>query len=83
MVELSINGNFYYRLDSSRYHTLLIHSPMLVIHETTDGPFDPKMSDFASFSPAEGDIQVSDYIDRLKLQVQTWKEECDRKTEKL
>jgi cupin fold WbuC family metalloprotein len=83
VVELSINGNFYYRLDSFRYHTLLIHSPMLVIHETTDGPFDLKMSDFASFSPVEGDSIVSDYIDRLKLQVQTWKEECDGNTGKL
>ena len=49
---LNQHWKFYYRLDSPRYHTLLIHSPMLVIHETTDGPFDPKMSDFASFSPA-------------------------------
>ena len=56
---------------------------MLVIHETTDGPFDLKMSDFASFSPVEGDSIVSDYIDRLKLQVQAWKEECDGKTGKL
>ena len=82
VVELSINGNFYYRLDSPRYHTLLVHSPMLVIHEITNGPFDLKMSDFASFSPVEGDSLVSDYIDQLKLQVRTWKEEYDGKTGK-
>lgn len=80
VVELNINKNFYYRLDSPRYHTLLVYSPVLVIHEITNGPFDLKMSDFASFSPVEGDSIVSDYIDRLKLQVQTWKEECNGKS---
>ena len=80
VVELSIQGNFYYRLDSLRYHTLLIHSPMLVIHEITNGPFDLSLSDVASFSPPEGDSTASDYIDRLKLQVRTWKEECAGKT---
>ena len=77
IVELNINDNFYYRLDSPMYHTLLVHSPVLVIHEITNGPFDVKMSDFAPFSPEEGDSIVSDYIDRLKLQVHTWKQKCD------
>ena len=82
VVELSLHGSFYYRLDSPRYHTLLINSPVLVIHEITNGPFDLRMSDFASFSPVEGDSIQSDYIDRLKLQVRTWKEECVGKTGK-
>ena len=77
VVELGIDKNFYYRLDLPRYHTLLVHSPVLVIHEITNGPFDLKMSDFAPFSPVEGDSIVSDYIYRLKLQVQTWKKEFD------
>ena len=82
VVELSLHGSFYYRLDSPRYHTLLINSPVLVIHEITNGPFDLRMNDFASFSPAEGDNIQSDDIDRLKLQVRTWKEECAGKTGK-
>ena len=77
VVELGIDKNFYYRLDLPRYHTLLVNSPVLVIHEITNGPFDLKMSDFAPFSPVEGDSIVSDYIYRLKLQVQTWKQEFD------
>ena len=80
VVELSLDGSFYYRLDSPRYHTLLIKSPVLVIHEITNGPFDSSMSDFASFSPAEGDSTQSEYTDRLKLQVRTWKEEYAGKT---
>ncbi|MDB4078028.1 WbuC family cupin fold metalloprotein [Amylibacter sp.] len=82
VVELSTDGNFYYRLDSPRYHTLLVHSPVLVIHEITNGPFDLNMSDFAPFSPMEEDSMVSDYIDQLKLQVRTWKEKYDVKTGK-
>ena len=41
VIELGPDQNFYYRLDIPRYHTLLINSPVLVIHEVTSGPFDP------------------------------------------
>ncbi len=75
VIELGPERNFYYRLDTPKYHTLLIHTPVLVIHEITNGPFDPALSDVAAFSPAEGDSTASDYIGRLKLRVRTWKEE--------
>jgi cupin fold WbuC family metalloprotein len=74
VVELGPSLNFYYRLDIPKYHTLLIHSPVLVIHEITNGPFDPTQSDFASFSPPENDPTASDYIAQLKLQVKAWKQ---------
>ena len=69
VVELSTQGNFYYRLDSPRYHTLLIHSPVLVIHEITNGPFDAVQSDWGSFSPAEGSAEASAYIAQLRKEV--------------
>ncbi|MBU3540825.1 WbuC family cupin fold metalloprotein [Polynucleobacter sp. UB-Tiil-W10] len=69
VVELSHQGNFYYRLDLPRYHTLLIHSPVLVIHEITNGPFEATQSDWGSFSPAEGSVEVTAYISQLRKEV--------------
>lgn len=66
VVPLGLNGNFYYRLEAPHYHTLLIHSPLLVIHETTNGPFDPKATDSASFAPAEGEMTTAQYMASLK-----------------
>ncbi len=73
VVELSTQGNFYYRLDSPRYHTLLIHSPVLVIHEITNGPFDAAQSDWAPFAPAEGTPEANDYRKQLQQSVEAWK----------
>lgn len=73
VIEFGPDQDFYYRLDISRYHTLVIHSPVLVIHEITNGPFDPTQTDFASFSPPEGDLATTDYIEQLKQKVKSWK----------
>jgi cupin fold WbuC family metalloprotein len=73
VIELGPDRNFYYRLTIPRYHTLLINSPVLVIHEITNGPFDPTQSDFASFSPPEGDATAINYIEQLRLKVKSWK----------
>jgi cupin fold WbuC family metalloprotein len=69
VVELSIEGNFYYRLDSPKYHTLLIHSPLLVMHEITNGPFSAALSDWGSFSPTEGSEEVMGYVSHLRDKV--------------
>ena len=66
IVSLGENGTFYYRLDTPRYHTLLINSPVLVIHEITNGPFDLAQSDWAGFSPIEGTADVVTYIAKLR-----------------
>jgi cupin fold WbuC family metalloprotein len=66
VVKLGPDDNFYYRLNAPYYHTLLIHSPILVIHEITNGPFDPAASDFAAFAPAEGASEALEYITSLK-----------------
>jgi cupin fold WbuC family metalloprotein len=73
IIELSSEKNFYYRLDFPMYHTLLVHSPVLVIHETTNGPFEVKSSDMASFSPPEGDWRVKNYLEALKAKSKVWK----------
>ena len=72
VVQLGPGKNFYYRLDTFRYHTLLINSQVLVIHEVTNGPFSPGQGDLAPFSPPEGDPAAADYIDRLRQKVRAW-----------
>jgi cupin fold WbuC family metalloprotein len=51
--------NFFYRLSHSAFHTLLIRSDFLVIHEVTNGPFDPAGSVQADFAPAETDLPAA------------------------
>jgi len=73
VIELGPHANFYYRLDSPRYHTLLVNSPVLVIHETTNGPFDPTQTDWAEFSPVEGAAESTSYSSQLRQLVSDWK----------
>lgn len=65
----------FYRLNNSRFHTLIIRSEILVMHEVTNGPFNHQLNEYALFSPSEGDIelvakysrQLAQQIDRLKV----------------
>jgi cupin fold WbuC family metalloprotein len=57
---------FFYRLPPSCYHTLLIHSDVLVFHEITNGPFRVEDTIWASWSPEEADLDaVSRYMAML------------------
>lgn len=51
--DVSTGKNFYYRLSDSLFHTLLIHSDYLVLHEVTNGPFVAKETILADFAPPE------------------------------
>lgn len=64
--ELKSGRNFYYRLSEEKYHTLVPNSKQLILHETTNGPFDITKTDFAPFAPPEGDMQaIRQYMDTL------------------
>jgi cupin fold WbuC family metalloprotein len=47
--------NFYYRLSSPLFHTLLIRTGPLILHETTNGPFRKGDAIFAEWAPAGED----------------------------
>lgn len=67
------NGARLYRLDEPHYHTLVIHSEMLVIHEITNGPFAPGATDYAGFAPAEDDtVKASAYLNDLRARLKTF-----------
>jgi cupin fold WbuC family metalloprotein len=44
---------FYYRMSKPFFHTLIIRSDVLVVHEITNGPFVRDGSTFADFAPPE------------------------------
>jgi cupin fold WbuC family metalloprotein len=51
--DASTGRNFYYRLADSVFHTLVIQSDFLVVHEVTSGPFVKEETVLAPFAPAE------------------------------
>ena len=73
VIELGAPGSgraFFYRLSESAFHTLLIRSDLLVMHEVTNGPFDPKQSSAAPFAPAEDQpAEARQYLQRVRDQV--------------
>lgn len=57
---------FYYRLAEGEFHTLLIRTEFLVVHEVTNGPFDRDRTVLAPFAPPEDQIdQARDYMKRV------------------
>ncbi len=57
---------FYYRLSESAFHTLLIRTEFLVVHEVTNGPFDRDRTVLAPFAPPEDEAdQARDYMKRV------------------
>lgn len=45
--------SFYYRMSKPFFHTLIIRSDMLIVHEITNGPFRPQGTVFADFAPED------------------------------
>jgi cupin fold WbuC family metalloprotein len=50
---------FYYRMSGPFFHTLIIRSDLLVVHEITNGPFRPEATVFAEFAPPDCDTQAA------------------------
>ena len=73
VVPLAANGDggaFYYRMSAPLYHTLLIRSDTLVIHEITNGPFRKGESVMADFAPPETETAaVAAYLSELSRRV--------------
>ena len=65
--EFGSGRSFYYRLSTATYHTLIIHSDPLVIHETTNGPFRKGDAQFAEWAPDESDVVAAQqFMNSLK-----------------
>jgi len=58
--------SFYYRLSESAFHTLLIRTDFLIVHEVTNGPFDRDRTVLAPFAPPEDRAdQAHAYMNRV------------------
>jgi cupin fold WbuC family metalloprotein len=72
-IRLSKDHCFYYRLDAAYYHTLIIYSPLLVIHEITNGPFNPDSADYGEFSPDESEKnKIISYMTMMKEKISVY-----------
>ena len=61
------SGNiFFYRLSEPCFHSVLVNTPHVLIHETTNGPFNPNETEFADWSPAEDHRDVAKFVNRLR-----------------
>jgi cupin fold WbuC family metalloprotein len=60
---------FFYRQSESCFHTLVIHSPIFVIHETTNGPFAPDRTVFAPWAPEEDAPEADAYVRDLRARL--------------
>jgi cupin fold WbuC family metalloprotein len=65
----------YYRVSTPLFHTLLIRSPLLVVHEVTSGPFERAQSENAAFAPPEGDREATGrYMADLDRRARAWQQ---------
>lgn len=69
--DLASGMTFYFRIAEPFYHTVLIDSEFLVIHETTTGPFKPNSARLAPWAPPESDRDaVVSYMNELRRRVE-------------
>ena len=68
-------GTFYYRMSEPFFHTLIIHSDQLIVHEITNGPFNPEGTVFADFAPPDADAgAVAAYRGELERRAAKFRE---------
>ncbi len=72
VIRFSRDHAFYYRLDTFRFHTIVVRSEHIVFHEVTNGPFIPNATEYAKFAPLEGASGVDAYRSKLDRQIQAW-----------
>ena len=56
-VRMAKGTHFLYRLSKPLWHTVLPRSKVVVIHETTSGPFIRSKTEFAAWSPKDSDAK--------------------------
>jgi cupin fold WbuC family metalloprotein len=58
--------SFFYRLSVNHFHTVIPLSPTVVFHETTNGPYHRRQTEFAPWSPHEDEAaKAADFMSSL------------------
>jgi cupin fold WbuC family metalloprotein len=66
MGEFGSTREFFYRMADPLFHTLLIQSPEVVFHETTNGPFNREETIWAPWAPDPTNEQAArEYMQKL------------------
>ena len=77
VIELREQGTgrtLFYRLAQSMFHTLIIKSDYLVLHEVTNGPFIKENTILADFAPPENrSVEVQKYMHEIASQTEKFK----------
>lgn len=59
-----------YRISCNAWHYVLIESESVIFHETTNGPFIPGQTEFATWAPDGTDnVAVADFVERLQQEL--------------
>jgi cupin fold WbuC family metalloprotein len=58
IIPLETGGTCFYRLSAAVFHTIMPRSEAVIIHEVTDGPFDPQLTIQATFAPPAEDADA-------------------------
>ncbi len=71
----STNDVFFYRLSVDQFHTIVIHSDIVVFHEVTNGPFNIKDTIFAPFAPVDSEDSLCyQYTENLRIKLDNYKQ---------
>ena len=73
MGDVSSGKNFFYRLSSTHFHSLVLRTELVVFHETTRGPFLKEETIWASWSPPVGHPQEKHFLNDLEKRIQKYK----------
>jgi cupin fold WbuC family metalloprotein len=67
------NKNFFVRVPQGVYHTIIMRSPHMVIHEATPGPFNRQDTAWAPWAPVDSDLDAVVKFQRsLEDQLAKW-----------
>ena len=59
---------FYYRMNSSVFHMLIVRSDVVIFHETTNGPFVAGASCFADWAPSPNEpANISKFVATIEI----------------
>jgi cupin fold WbuC family metalloprotein len=65
---------FYQRLSDPIFHTLIIRTPFLVFHESTEGPFRRESTIFPKWAPAEEGATAIGFINKIESAIRKTRE---------
>lgn len=77
VIRFSRERAFFYRLEASLFHTIIVRSDRIAFHEVTNGPFVANATEYAPFAPREGEAGVAGYQAALDLKIAQWAEAND------